>query len=315
MSLFINKFTEKPVRKYIKDNLWLTCNLFDDYKYLEYYDEGGYSSLHKIMSLNNGKHLILKRSIKKDFISGKLESFLNTEKTLRINEKIQHEKIDTSQEAEFMVKVNKNLKGLKLYDYYDHENYYILVMEYGGRSLENLVTSHKKKILNLLRHNNHISNYFYSTYLMQVKLYMIKVYFEIKKIHNLGIHHNDLKLENILINDEGKINIIDFGVSKYIEPFYNDYKGTLEYIPYEFIKFGTYKPWNHTLWCFGIMLHYLTLMKYPFLKEEDVLNYNLDIDEIQKLPSSFSKLILNCLDKEPENRPRNLLEKLGNLHV
>ena len=54
-------------------------------------------------------------------------------------------------------------------------------------------------------------------------------------------------------------------------------------------------------------------MKYPFLKEEDVLNYNLDIAEIQKLPLSFSSLILQCLDKEPKNRPENLLEKLGNL--
>jgi serine/threonine protein kinase len=212
-----------------------------------------------------------------------------------------------------MVKVHQNLNGLKLYDYYDQENYYILVMEYGGKSLESIATCHKKKILNLMRYEAYNTNYFYSTYLLQIKLYMIKVYHKIKKMYNFGIHHNDLKLENILIDDVGQVNIIDFGVAKYVKPFYTEYTGTFEYIPYEYITTGKYKPWDHTLWCFGVMLHFLTLMKYPFLKDEDILNYNLDISQIHKLPSSFSNLILKCLDKNPENRPHNILEMLGNL--
>jgi serine/threonine protein kinase len=298
MSLFVHKFIEKSVKRYINDDLWLTCNLFDHYMYLEYYDEGGYSSVHKVMNIETGKHLILKRSSKKDFIS----STMSTE-------------LKVSQEAEFMVKVHQNLNGLKLYDYFDQENYYILVMEYGGRSLENITTCHKKKILDLTRYEAYSTNYFYSRYLIQIKLYMIKVYHKIKKIHNLGIHHNDLKPENILINDEGEVNIIDFGVAKPVKPIYTEFKGTLEYIPYEYITNGTYKPWNHTIWCFGIMLHFLTLMKYPFLKEEDIINYNLDVSQIQKLPLTFSNLILKCLDKDPENRPQNILEMLGNLNT
>jgi serine/threonine protein kinase len=310
MSLFVHKFIEKSVKRYINDDLWLTCNLFDHYMYLEYYDEGGYSSVHKVMSIKSGEHLILKRSSKKDFVSGTIPQLSDTAKsdTTKLNE------LKVSQEAEFMVKVHQHLNGLKLYDYYDQENYYILIMEYGGRSLENITTCHKKKILNLTRYEAYSTNYFYTQYLLQIKLYMIKVYHKIKKIYKLGIHHNDLKPENILI-DDGQVNIIDFGVAKYVKPFYTEYKGTLEYLPYEYIANGIYKPWDHTIWSFGIMLHFFTLMKYPFLKEEDILNYNLDVTQIQKLPSTFSDLIIKCLDKNPENRPQNILEMLGNLNA
>ena len=144
---------------------------------------------------------------------------------------------------------------------------------------------------------------------------MVKLYHKIKEIHDLGIHHNDLKPENVLVKDDGMF-IIDFGVSKAIESehtTYLTYKGTLQYIPYEYVMYGSYKPWNHTVWCFGVMLHFLTLMKYPFSKEKDVVDYRLNYEQINKLPPSFSALILDCLHKRPSKRPRNLLERLENL--
>jgi serine/threonine protein kinase len=187
-------------------------------------------------------------------------------------------------------------------------------MEYGGRSLESIVSCHKKKILDLVRYEAYQSNFFYQTYLKQIIKYMIKIYHKIKNIHDLGIHHNDLKPENILI-DGDNITIIDYGVAKQVEDYYESYKGTLEYIPFEFAKYGSYKPWDHTIWCFGIMLHFLTLMKYPFLREEDVLNYNLDHKKIKKLPEGLSNLIYDCLQKKPSKRPQNLLERLEDICV
>ena len=213
-----------------------------------------------------------------------------------------------------MAKIYEKLGGIAMRDYYDDDDHYILVMEYGGRSLESISCSHRKKIIDLVRYEAYQSNFFYRTYLKQIIGYMIKIYHKIKNIHDLGIHHNDLKPENILINED-EVTIIDFGVAKSIEESYEKYKGTLEYIPYEFVETGSYKPWDHTIWCFGVMLHFLTLMKYPFLKEEDVLDYNLNYKKINKLPQSFSDLICDCLQKDPVNRPQNLLERLQNLET
>jgi serine/threonine protein kinase len=185
-------------------------------------------------------------------------------------------------------------------------------MENGGRSLESIVCSHRKKIQDLVRYEAYQSNFFYHTYLSQIIKYVIDVYHKIKAVHDLGIHHNDLKPENILVAD-GEIIIIDYGVAKPVKEFYTGYKGTLEYIPYEYVEKGSYKPWDHTIWCFGVMLHFLALMKYPFLREEDVLDYHLNNQKINKLPLSFSNLIYDCLQKDPSKRPQNLLDRLEGL--
>jgi len=310
-SLFASEYTEKSVKKYIDKGLWLDCNLFDKYLYLEYYDEGGYGSVHKVMNRFNGEYLVLKKSSKKDFFPGHLHFPICNDES---NEKyvINDHKLNISKEAEFMVKIHEKLGGVKLHDYYDDGDHYILVMENGGRSLESIVCSHKKKITDLVRYEAYKSNFFYHSYLNQIISYMLKIYYKIKAIHDLGIHHNDLKPENILI-DKDNVTIIDFGVSKYVEKSYETYKGTLEYIPYEYVVNGSYKPWDHTIWCFGIMLHFLTLMKYPFLHEEDVINYNLNEKKIKKLPKSFSDFIFDCLQKNPSKRPQNLLERIQNL--
>jgi serine/threonine protein kinase len=312
MSLFADEFAEKTVKKYISEGLWLDCSLSDYCMYLEYFDEGGYGTIHKVMDRFTGEYLILKRSSKKDFFPGCLDPYFNPSAIKGDGKLLIDLNTKVSKEAEFMVKIHEKLDGIKLYDYYDDDDHYILVMEDGGRSLESIACSHRKKIIDLVRYEAYQSNFFYHTYLKQIINYMIKVYQKIKSIHDLGIHHNDLKPENILIDGE-EVVIIDFGVAKPVEKYYEDYKGTLEYIPFEFVENGSYKPWDHTIWCFGIMLHFLTLMKYPFLREEDVLDYNLNFKKINKLPQSFSDLIYDCLQKDPSKRPQNLLERLQGL--
>jgi serine/threonine protein kinase len=94
---------------------------------------------------------------------------------------------------------------------------------------------------------------------------------------------------------------------------YTGFKGTMEYIPYEYATEGSYRAWDHTVWCFGVMLHFLCLMKYPFVKDEDIVRHKLNYDQIHKLPPEFGNLILDCLHKDPEKRPRNLLKRLKNL--
>jgi serine/threonine protein kinase len=319
ISLFADEFAEKRVKKYIDEGLWLECNLSNYYMYLEYYDEGGYGSIHKVMDRFSGEYLILKRSSKKDFVPGCLTPYLQSKGSFTAAESkiIINGDLHPSKEAEFMLKIREKLgsnQALKLHDYYDDDDHYILVMEDGGRSLENVMCCHKKKIIDLVRYEAYRTNFFYQTHLNKVIEFMIEIYHKIKDIHDLGIHHNDLKPENILVNGKN-VTIIDFGVAKKMEPSYERYRGTLEYVPFEYVENGSYKPWDHTIWCFGIMLHFLTLMKYPFLKEEEVLAYNLNHKKINKLPERFSNLIYDCLRKDPSKRPQNLLERLQDLRL
>jgi len=59
------------------------------------------------------------------------------------------------------------------------------------------------------------------------------------KIHALGIFHRDIKLENFVINPEGKVFIIDFGVSHLIQDDYimtTMIPGSMIYVSREYVK-------------------------------------------------------------------------------
>ena len=52
---------------------------------------------------------------------------------------------------------------------------------------------------------------------------MDKVLVGIEYLHKKNIIHRDLKPSNIMINEDGIVKIIDFGISKITDTFYNDY--------------------------------------------------------------------------------------------
>jgi serine/threonine protein kinase len=295
MRAFKDEFAEKLVKRYMDEGLWLNCSLSDYYFYLEYFADGGYGTIHKVRSKSTGEILILKRSMKKEFIGGTL----NQKQKLTGFEEINGD-LKPGKEAEFMVKVHEKLGGLKLYDYYDDDDHYILVMENGGKSLD-FVLNPRSVVT--------------KQYTISVVNYIIKIYKKIRELHELGIHHNDLKPENILVDSYGDITVIDFGVSKSVEEYYERFRGTLEYVPYEYAMNGSYKPWDHTIWSFGIMLHLFFLKQYPFLDEQDVIDYNLNKEKLNGLPMDISNLIYDCLNINPLLRPQNLLERLEQLKL
>ena len=50
-----------------------------------------------------------------------------------------------------------------------------------------------------------------------IKFYAVQIVDALGHLHSNDIIHRDLKLENILVNANGYITLIDFGVSKKLE--------------------------------------------------------------------------------------------------
>lgn len=136
--------------------------------------------------------------------------------------------------------------------------------------------------------------------------------------HSKGIVHRDMKLENILINDDFQIKLTDFGLSAIKKSEYDmlgGQLGTVRYTSPEMLEGNGYNE-SVDIWGIGIVLFALLTGSYPFdsstkskifdrIKEKTIhySKYNLERKEV--------KLLRMLLEKDPDNRIEieNILEQ------
>jgi serine/threonine protein kinase KIN1/2 len=84
--------------------------------------------------------------------------------------------------------------------------------------------------------------------------------------HRNSIVHRDLKIENILINKNGDIKIIDFGLSNLFAPrsYLKTFCGSLYFAAPELLQARQYIGPEVDVWSFGIVLYVLVCGKVPF---------------------------------------------------
>ena len=147
-------------------------------------------------------------------------------------------------------------------------------------------------------------------------------------LHSRNIIHCDLKSSNILIDDNWKIKIGDFGLSK----FYNKNNvnenrgriGTPHWMAPEILKGEKYQ-YNADIFSFGMILWEILSLEIPYygINPYEVISLVADQKKIVQVPkegqSILRKIIGGCLSYEAEKRPKldeivEILEKLKNLN-
>lgn len=135
-------------------------------------------------------------------------------------------------------------------------------------------------------------------------------------MHNVGIAHMDLKLENIIIDIVNKkIKIIDFGHSKvfhdslHIDTFIlnRHMYGSLPYIaPEEFLN-KEYNPEKVDVWSCGIILYLIIYNGYPWYKANisDLYykNYLTNIKSNKYFFKMYNNVLNKLLNPDPVKRP------------
>lgn len=145
------------------------------------------------------------------------------------------------------------------------------------------------------------------------KFYITQIVVGIGKLHERGIIHRDLKLENLLLDKNGYIKIIDFGLAKMLQEDEETktYCGTLEYFAPEMIK-RTGHDKAVDWWAIGVLIFEMVFGVTPFYNR----NRNVLISKIKhsrivfpnkqtynlNYSNELVSIILKLLDKDKDRR-------------
>lgn len=142
----------------------------------------------------------------------------------------------------------------------------------------------------------------------RARFYSAEIVCALRFLHRKGIVYRDLKLDNLLLDYEGHIRIVDFGMCKlqvYLDKTADTFCGTPDYMAPEIIKGMKY---THSVdwWSFGVLLYEMLIGQSPFNGcDEDELFWSI-CNEQAYFPRFLSKeakqILLLLLEKSPANR-------------
>ena len=191
---------------------------------------------------------------------------------------------------------------VEMYDVGEDDGKYFIVMEYvEGKSLKSLI----KKRGGLT--------------LPEAIDIMLQLTDGIACAHNSYIIHRDIKPQNIIILDDGRVKITDFGIAQALNRHEltetNSVMGSVHYLPPEQAN-GTGTTIKSDIYSLGIVMFELLTGKVPFKGENAV---EIAIKQMkdpmpsvreykESIPQSIENVILKATAKNPKNRYDSVLE-------
>ncbi|KAM5181352.1 ribosomal protein S6 kinase-related protein [Mantella aurantiaca] len=141
-----------------------------------------------------------------------------------------------------------------------------------------------------------------------VRLFAAELVSVLVYLHNLGIIHRDVKMENILLDERGHLKLSDFGLSRHLPFGERAYTicGTLQYMAPEVLSGG---PYSHSAdwWSLGVLLYTLTVGEFPVPCAKDHISMLEFVNQAEfNIPESLSQgltfLLKELLCKAPRQR-------------
>jgi len=141
------------------------------------------------------------------------------------------------------------------------------------------------------------------------RIFVSQVLLPLEYLHAMSIVHRDLKLENILVSEDGALKLTDFGFAKHIKYRSWTLCGTPEYLAPEIIlEKGHGKAVDY--WAMGVLFYEMMNGHSPFEAEDHLATYQKILDGTVNYPPKMdhdaSDLISKLLQKDITRRFGNL---------
>lgn len=146
-------------------------------------------------------------------------------------------------------------------------------------------------------------------------------------MHNAGFVHADIKPNNIMIDNDGKVKIIDFGQSCANGTVKERIQGTPDYIAPEQVKRRPITP-KTDLFNLGATMYWLLTGKHvptilPRKDKGESVQLRADpkeplvppIDVMPDCPPALSNLVMECVAKEERDRPDHMQEVMDRAEI
>ncbi|MGM0931464.1 MAG: Stk1 family PASTA domain-containing Ser/Thr kinase [Actinomycetota bacterium] len=143
--------------------------------------------------------------------------------------------------------------------------------------------------------------------------------------HTAGLVHRDIKPENVLMSDDGRIKVGDFGLARAVTTSTSTGTliGTVAYLPPELVT-GTAADERSDVYSVGIMLFEMLTGRQPFTGDVPIQVAFQHVNSTVPAPSTLvpglaadlDELVLWCTGSDPDQRPVDATALLGELrHV
>jgi len=155
----------------------------------------------------------------------------------------------------------------------------------------------------------------------QVERYGAQLADALSHAHSRGVIHRDLKSANVIVTPSGRLKVLDFGISRRIEPggdvegetvldqswaSQHTFTGTLPYVAPEILK-GQQADVRSDIWSLGVILYEMAAGHRPF---RGATPYELSAAILRErapdiapgLPPVLQSIIDKCLNKDPGQR-------------
>uniref|UniRef100_F7CQM8 protein kinase C n=2 Tax=Equus TaxID=9789 RepID=F7CQM8_HORSE len=151
--------------------------------------------------------------------------------------------------------------------------------------------------------------------LYRATFYAAEIICGLQFLHNKGIIYRDLKLDNVMLDQDGHIKIADFGMCKeniFGEKQASTFCGTPDYIAPEILQ-GLKYSFSVDWWSFGVLLYEMLIGQSPFHgDDEDELFESIRMDT-PHYPRWITKESKDILEKLLERDPTKRLGVTGNI--